>query len=246
MIPKIIHYCWFGGNPLPDLAIRCIASWRKFLPDYQIKEWNESNFNLDMYLYTKQAHNAKKYAYVTDVVRLFVLKNEGGIYLDTDVEILKTLDSFLHHTAFSGFESDKSLPTGIMASIKNGLWATELLNFYDGKNFLNAQGKPIFITNVVTISKIMENKGFVLNNCYQEISNYVAFYPSEYFCPKNPSNGKIILTEKSVCIHHFAGSWVVPDNNLVKIKKILSKLLIIGIGTDNFNRFLNKYKKVKG
>ena len=106
MIPKVIHYCWFGRGQMPELALKCIESWKKFLPDYEIKEWNEDNFDLDSYPYTREAYDKRKYAFVTDVVRLHALYNEGGIYMDTDVEVLKPLYSFLHHTAFSGFEND--------------------------------------------------------------------------------------------------------------------------------------------
>ena len=114
MIPKIIHYCWFGRNPLPPLAIKCIESWKKFLPEYEIIEWNEDNFNLDKWVYTKQAYEMKKYAFVSDVCRLYAIKEFGGIYMDTDVEILNPLDKFLHHNAFSGFESNYAIPTGLM------------------------------------------------------------------------------------------------------------------------------------
>ena len=104
MIPKKIHYCWFGRSKMPELALKCIASWKKYLPDYEIKEWNEDNFDLELYPYVREAYNNRKFAFVTDVVRLYALYTEGGIYMDTDVEVLKPLDCFLNHQAFSGFE----------------------------------------------------------------------------------------------------------------------------------------------
>ena len=109
MIPKIIHYCWFGRNPLPSSVQKCIASWRKFFPDYEIKEWNEDNFDLDMYPYAREAYENRKFAFVTAVVRLYALYHEGGIYMDTDVEVLKPLEVFLDNPAFSGFEDEKLL-----------------------------------------------------------------------------------------------------------------------------------------
>ena len=108
MIPKVIHYCWFGRNPLPPLAIKCIESWKKYCPDYEIKEWNEDNFDLDLFPYTREAYDNRKFAFVTDVVRLYALYHEGGVYMDTDVEVLKPIDCFLTHHAFSGFENEKS------------------------------------------------------------------------------------------------------------------------------------------
>ena len=242
MIPKVIHYCWFGRGELPELAVKCIASWKKVLPDYQIKEWNESNFDLNLYLYAKQAYDNKKYAFVTDVVRLYALQTEGGIYMDTDVEMLQPLDAFLNHTAFSGFESDSSLPTGIMASIRSGRWVSELLNYYNDLCFVDNSGKLHLETNVIAISKLMVEAGFKLNNTLQQKENYVTFYPSEYFCPKNPANGKINYTENTICIHHFAGSWVQPETFLLKFKKIVAKLLINVLGKKSFDLVKNGVK----
>ena len=126
MIPKTIHYCWFGGNPLPKLAKKCIKSWKKYCPDFEIIEWNEANFDISSApLYVRQAYEAKKWAFVTDYVRLYALTSYGGIYMDTDVEVIKPLDFFLNHDAFSGFESEKSIPTGIMASKKGNIWVKE-------------------------------------------------------------------------------------------------------------------------
>ena len=147
MIPKTIHYCWFGGNPLPKLAIDCIASWKKYLPAYEIKEWNESNFPFNNYKFAREALENRKFAFVSDVSRLHALKQEGGIYMDTDVEVLKSLDSFLHHTAFSGFENDDFVPTGIMASEKGGKWVTELLDYYNDNSIFNTDGTIESVSN---------------------------------------------------------------------------------------------------
>lgn len=115
MIPKKIHYCWFGGNPLPPLAVKCIESWKKYCPDYEIKEWNESNFDLNCNEYVREAYEAKKWAFITDVVRLYAMVTEGGIYMDTDVEVLRPLDDLLVYEAVSGFETKTRIPTGLMA-----------------------------------------------------------------------------------------------------------------------------------
>lgn len=221
MIPKIIHYCWFGGNPLPKLAEDCIASWKKYLPDYEIKEWNEQNFPLENYPFAQEAIENRKFAFVSDVCRLHALKEEGGIYMDTDVEVLKSLDSFLHHAAFSGFENDDFVPTGIMASEKNGQWVTDLLAYYDGKSLFKEDGSIDSVSNTFIITGMMKGRGFMMNNTYQEQENYVAFYPNDYFCPKSYKTGNIELTENSYCIHHFAKSWIpLKDKwkNIVKMK----------------------------
>ncbi|GIJ97805.1 glycosyl transferase [Capnocytophaga stomatis] len=215
MIPKIIHYCWFGGKPKPELAEKCIASWKKHLPDYKYIEWNEDNFDFEKFPYAKEALEAKKYAYITDVVRLYVLREFGGIYMDTDVEVLKPLDIFLKEPAFSGFESNKLLPTGIMGAEKNSVWASEMLEYYNGRSFLSEKNQPILIPNTIIITDMMEEKGFSINNTFQKKEGYVTFYPSEYFCPKDYISGKIYITENTYCIHHFSGSWL-PRSRKVK------------------------------
>lgn len=208
MIPKVIHYCWFGRGPMPELAKKCIESWKKFLPDYEIKEWNEDNFDLNIYPYVREAYDSRKFAFVTDVVRLYALYHEGGIYMDTDVEVLKSLDSFLHHNAFSGFESETSIPTGIMASEKGGKWVKDNLDYYNERHFIKEDGTYDLTTNVVTIMKYMLLLGLKRNNTYQDFPNLVTFYPKDYFCPKSFKDGKIYKTSNTVTIHHFAGSWL--------------------------------------
>lgn len=222
MIPKIIHYCWFGRNPLPPLAIKCIESWKKILPEYEIKEWNEDNFDLDMYPYAREAYDNRKFAFVTDIVRLYALFNEGGVYMDTDVEILKPLDPFLHHAAFSGFESEDSFPTGLMAAEKGSKWAKDNLEWYNDKHFVKDDGTLDTTTNVVIIMKVLEKYHFKLDNTYQEVSGYFTIYPKEYFCPKDYDTKKIHLTDNTVAIHHFDGSWHSKSD---KIKELLCRIL---------------------
>lgn len=211
MIPKIIHYCWFGGKPLPELAQKCITSWKKYLPDYEIKEWNEQNFDIDSNVYVKEAYQAGKFAFVTDYVRLYALYSQGGIYMDTDVEVVRNLDSFLHHHAFSGFEDDTMIPTGIMASEKGGKWAEENLNGYKDRHFIRQDGSMDLTTNVVTITNYMLGYGLKQNNVYQDFPGLFTLYPKDYFCPKSYVDGKLYLTCNTCTIHHFAGSWISPS-----------------------------------
>ena len=220
MIPKIIHYCWFGRNPLPPLAIKCIESWKKYCPDYEIKEWNEDNFDLDLFPYTREAYDNRKFAFVTDVVRLYALYHEGGIYMDTDVEVLKPIDCFLTHHAFSGFEDEHNVPTGIMASEKGGKWAKDNLEYYTDRHFLLADKSFDLTTNVTTITNYMLPLGLKQNNTCQDFPNLITFYPKDYFCPKSYEDGKIYLTDNSYTIHHFAGSWVSEeDKYAMKVKR---------------------------
>lgn len=206
-IPKKIHYCWFGRGEMPQSAREYIESWRKFCPDYEIKEWNEDNFDVNCNKYVKQAYEARKFAFVTDYVRLYAMYNEGGIYMDTDVEVLKPLDRFLEHKAFSGFENNNSVPTGLMASEKGGAWVKLLLDEYDDISFLKGDGSYDLTTNVVRITnQTVRHYGLVQESSYQDLGD-VTMYPYDYFCPKDWETGNIYITENSHTIHHFAGSW---------------------------------------
>lgn len=211
MIPKKIHYCWFGRGEKSDAIKRYIASWHKHLPDYEFKEWNEDNFDINQNRYVKEAYENRKFAFVTDYVRLYAILTEGGIYMDTDVEVLKPFDPFLHHHAFSGFETDGNVPTGMMAAEKGSVWAKELLDGYTNRQFIKADGSFDMTTNTAVITEYMLAKGLIQNNTYQDFPGLCTMYPAQYFCPKDHRTGKIRITDKSVCIHHFAGSWLNPS-----------------------------------
>lgn len=207
MIPKIIHYCWFGEKPLSEMAKKCIESWKKYCPDYEIKEWNESNFDVDAFTYAREAYQAKKWAFVTDVVRLYALVNCGGIYMDTDVEVIKPLDPILTYKAVSGFEWNNMVPTGLMASEKEQPMLIELLEDYNNRHFIDSEGKLDLTTNVDRITEICLRYGLVCDGSLQTINGFT-FLPSDYLCPKNNSTRKITLTNNTLTIHHFDGSWV--------------------------------------
>lgn len=207
MIPKIIHYCWFGKGEMPDMAKRCIDSWHFYMHEYEYKLWNEDNFDVNSVPYVKEAYESKKYAFVTDYVRLFALFKEGGIYMDTDVEILKPLDALLPLTGFTGYEGSKTLPpvTGIMASEAGGEWVKEQLDAYSGIHFINQDGTMDTTTNTKRISRIMRENGFVQNGEYQ-VYKGMHIFPVDYFCPRQ-STGEYFLSENTYCDHHFMGSW---------------------------------------
>lgn len=208
MIPKIIHYCWFGRNPKPKLAEKCIKSWKKYCKDYEIIEWNEDNFNIsEAPLYVRQAYEEKKWAFVTDYVRLYAMVNYGGVYMDTDVEVVKPLDEYLVHEAFSGFESEVNIPTGIMASEKKFPLFNELLHYYDNIQFVKEDGSLDLTTNVEIITNICKAKGFEPNGKFQIVEGF-ALYPKEVFCPGGACSLKVKPTPETVTIHWYAGSWL--------------------------------------
>lgn len=238
MIPKIIHYCWFGRGEMPELAKKCIASWEKFLPEYEIKEWNEDNFDLDAYPYAREAYDNRKFAFVTDVVRLYALYTQGGVYMDTDVEVLKPLDPFLHHVAFSGYENATMVPTGIMASEKGGKWAKDNLDYYIGKHFVKDDGSFNMVTNVITITNYMLPLGLRQDNTYQDFPGLITMYPKDYFCPKSQDDGKIYLTDNTVTIHHYAQSWE------SKTHRVLRRIILF-IGGARLKRFASTMRQLK-
>ena len=232
MIPRTIHYCWFGRGEMPQLAMDCIASWHKYMPDWNYKLWNEDNFDVDSVPYTHEAYVAGKYAFVTDYVRLYALSTEGGVYMDTDVEILKPLDDLLHLKAFTSYEGSKHKPpvTGLMASEADGQWVEEQLHAYDGLHFCREDGSLDTTTNTQRISAIMKANGFVCDGEKQQYKDLTVF-PSEYFCP-HQTTGEYLLTENTYCNHHFMGSW---NNNKNKgWKGVLCKL----VGQQNMTRLI--------
>lgn len=209
MIPKIIHYCWFGGKPLPELACKCIESWKKYLPEYEIIRWDENSFDINSNLYVKEAYENKKYAFVTDYVRLYAIYTQGGIYMDTDVEVRKPLDEFLKHQAFSGFESYHDIPTGIMASEKGFQGIKDQLDYYNNRHFVKEDGSFDMTTNVTTITNYYLARGLKRNNTFQVLEGY-ALYPRIYFCPSSLDVAKRL--DEIYTIHHMAGSWLDPDD----------------------------------
>ena len=211
MIPKIIHYCWFGGNPIPELEQKCINSWKKYCPDYEIKEWNESNFDFSCCAYANEAYKAKKWAFVADYVRLKVMIEYGGIYMDTDVEVLKPLDVFLKDKAFLGFEEEEYVATSIMGCEKDFALFEAFLKRYDERHFFKQDGRYDVTSNVEEITNYLLKYGLVLNNKQQTIAG-LTLYPKDFFSPKNHKTRKIESTDNTYTIHHFAGSWLTPSH----------------------------------
>ena len=205
MIPKIIHYCWFGGNPLPKLAKKCMKSWKKYCPDYRIIEWNESNFDISSAPeYVKSAFAEKKWAFVTDYVRLYAVYNCGGVYLDTDVEIIKSIDELLINDGFFGFE-EKYVNTGLgFGGIKGLGILKEVMDSYAEIEFIKEKPVPCPVLN----TPVFEKQGLVANGETQTLPcENVKIFSQEYFCPKTYKTGEIHITENTFSIHHFSASW---------------------------------------
>ena len=232
-IPKIIHYCWFGGKEKPDIVNKCIQSWRVILPDYEIIEWNERNFNINCNKYVSQAYESKKFAFVSDYVRVHVLYENGGIYLDTDVEVFKSFNDLLHHDSFWGFEQENFIATSTIGSVKDNPLIKLFLDSYMDKSFISEDGSQNQLTNVAIVTDILKNNGLKTNGEYQVLDGMGAFYPQTYFSPYDYINCREFITENTYAMHHFYKSWL-PSKERLKgnIKLFASKV----IGGENLAR----------
>lgn len=210
MIPSIIHYCWFGRKSLPRSARKCIASWRKFLPDYEIKEWNESNFDVNMIPYTAEAYAAKKYAFVSDFARFWVTYHYGGVYFDTDVEVIRSMDDIIAKGAFMGIEAKASPEQtstyvapglGIACEAGNDVWKRIVQKYEQFVCFENGETVCSIVTSVLReLNMIVVPEG-------GEYSG-LTLYPPEYFCPQAMMGAPINLTKHTRSIHHYDASWL--------------------------------------
>lgn len=251
MIPKIIHYCWFGGNPLPKDAQMYITSWKKFLPDYEIKEWNESNFDVNCCPYVKDAYEAKKYAFVSDYARFYVLHQEGGLYFDTDVEVIRNMNHIIAAGAFMGFEKSlatqnpkSTAPLGVAAGLGMGANPSmpvlkELLDLYDSKpSFIFGEGTIVFYT-----TEVLKKYGLLNEHKKQNIGGFT-IYPAEYFCPMDSTTGLTLLTENTVSIHHYSCSWMDQKSLSFRLHLLKNKLIKI-LGAKVVFKIIELIKNVK-
>ncbi|NSB32870.1 hypothetical protein BCD93_003828 [Clostridium saccharoperbutylacetonicum] len=211
MINKIIHYCWFGKGEKSELVKNCIKSWKYHLPDYEIIEWNEENYNINNNVYTKEAYKHKKWAFVSDYVRLYALYNHGGIYLDTDVEITKSLDSFLKYPAFMGFHNKDTLLTAVIGSKIQSSFIKELLSLYDNKHFVSNGKMDMQINNELITKCFVNNYNLNLNNKNQILKEEIYIFSQAYF-------SKAEQGYENYSIHHGEGSWYTLEKAMKELK----------------------------
>lgn len=252
MIPKVIHYCWFGNNPKPKLMNKCIRSWKRFCPDYKIIEWNENNFSIQKCpVYVRQAYQEKKWAFVTDYVRLQIIYEHGGIYLDTDVQLIKPLDELLNHLAYFGIEGGCYINTGLgYGAVKRSPIIKEIMQDYQNISYIKEDGTYDNTPCPVRNTAVFLENGFEQNDCMQVLGDDILILPTEYLCPKDWKTGELHVTEKTISIHHANASWWTPEMKKKYKKKqrqewfrhLPSMLGTRILGEKNYNNIRKKIK----
>lgn len=220
MIPKIIHYCWFGRNPKPQKVLDYLKRWKEICPGYEIKEWNEDNFDINMMPFTKEAYRVKKYAFVSDVCRLYALQKYGGIYLDTDVRLLKTFDSYLAYHSFIGKEVPFKVGTAVIGAEASCMWLGAFLQTYQNKHFISRRGVLNDLENTAILTKL-------LNQLYPDYKNELEIFDIDIFCGKLYAKKQYVITERTVAVHEFSGTWIKRKLTIAnRIKNIFHRFII--------------------
>ena len=234
MIPKIIHYCWFGGKSLPSDVEECIQSWKKFCPDYAIKRWDESNFDINIHPFIKAAYDAKAWAFVSDYARLKVVYDNGGIYLDTDVELLKNLDFLRENKCYIGIQQNEYIcTTGLgFGATKHNPVVQKMLLKYDDLTFCNENRLSVACPRLN--NAVIYEYGEIIKDSITDLGDVVV-YPPKYF---DPYGGKNLLCDDTCSIHHYSASWtsernkfkrkiarIIGQNNIIKVKDLLKRII---------------------
>ncbi|MGL5938564.1 MAG: glycosyltransferase family 32 protein [Phocaeicola sp.] len=215
MIPKIIHYCWFGRKPLPENVKKNIKVWQELNPDFTLKMWNEDNFDINALTFTREAYATKKYAFVSDVARLYALITEGGIYMDTDVTLVKGYEPFLKHSSFIGKEYPFKLSSAVIGAEKNLFWLNEFYDSYKTKPFINNKGVLNNLENTALLTAYY-------NRNYLRLNGAITIYEIDYFCAKDFPSKSYLITDNTVAIHEFHGTWKDESSSISQRLKYLS------------------------
>lgn len=235
MIPKVIHYCWFGGGEIPEKDKKCIESWHKFCPDYEIKLWDESNYDVKKNQYMYEAHQSKKWSFVSDVARLDIIYHYGGIYLDTDVELVRSLDDLLENEAYMGREKSTYIASGLgFGAVPHHDGIKRILDIYDNLVFIKEDGTFNVTPCPLMTTQFLLQYGAKLEDIEQSVLG-IRIYPSEVLCPLNYGTGELQLTDRSYSIHRYSMSWVDP---FFKKWKLREQKLAKKIGTRNAKRLI--------
>lgn len=243
MIPKIIHFCWLSDDPYPKKIQKCINSWKKHLSDYKLILWNTKNFNIHCNKWVEQAFKCKDYAFVADYVRFYALYSMGGVYLDSDVEVLDSFDNLMQYKSFFGYEYTGLPEAAVLGAEKGCAWLKNALDWYESNQFLNADGNRNRVIAPLILKYAFE-KEISFKLCDDEKPHTVEqnlILPFEFFSPKNGFLGMIYDSENTLCIHHFNSAWLKPGL-FRKIKKAVHLALIITLRKKNYNKLMYAHR----
>lgn len=227
-IPKIIHLCWFGHGEYDEKMKHCLKTWEEFAPDYKVMKWDEDTFDLDSCTYVRQAYDKKRWAFVTDYVRFKVLQQYGGIYMDTDMELVKPLDDLLDNETVLSFKQQAlgmkqfGLTSGIIMTKANNTLFNPLIEQFEARSYINESGEEDVTPIAKFLTDLLRDRGIRQDNTLQSIDG-VTVYPNEYLCPTidlDNNTGDVEVTENTYAIHHFTGTWRTPDI----MEKIMEKV----------------------
>lgn len=250
MIPKIIHYCWLSQEPYPPLVEHCLKTWKQCLPDYEFRHWGMDSFPWETVSWTRQALECGKYAFVADFVRVYALYTEGGIYLDTDVEVLKSFDPFLEHKSFMGWESCQILEAAVVGSEPGQKWLENLLEYYKSHDFVQPDGTlrdtpmPVVMQKILEKSLHGESFDFTLSHPVYMRDLEMMLYPYDYFSPKDKTLQAVFSTGHTVCIHHFNAAWM-RKNWIYHLKLRIHRFLIRCWGREKHDQWVNAWRRFR-
>ena len=247
MIPKIIHFCWLSTDEYPELIKNCIATWKEKLPDYEFIHWDTNRFNLESNIWVKQAFETKKYAFAADYIRLYSVYHHGGIYLDTDIEVLKSFNNLLERPYFIGSEGNMIIEAGVFGAEKNNPWVKNCLDYYEGKSFIKNDGTFDTLTLPRIMMSQIEKERTIVEvlpenlSVEEQVNNSDKLYmfPKDYFCAKNHGTGMIEKTENTYCVHHFAMSWI--DKKRTFLPNVKRQLMQV-FGVNFINGIIRVFK----
>ncbi|GAA4282082.1 glycosyltransferase family 32 protein [Gaetbulibacter aestuarii] len=247
MIPKIIHFCWLSDDEFPPLIKKCMDSWKEKLSDYEFVHWNTDKFNMESSLWVQQAFEVKKYAFAADYIRLYAVYHYGGIYLDTDIEVIKRFDDLLNRPYFAGTEGERIIEAGVFGAVKGSAWLKQCLSYYENRSFIKPDGSFDTMTLPrIMMKQISKTKTFetvlpetITPEEQNKDTSTMYLFPKDHFCAKNHGTGQIEKTKNTYCIHHFAMSWV--DKNHTFLPNIKRKLMrVLGV------KFVDSVIKILG
>jgi hypothetical protein len=240
VIPKRIHYCWLSGDPFPELISRCVASWKVRLPDYEFVLWDRDRFDIERFDWVREAFEAKKYAFAADYIRLHALHEQGGIYLDADVEVLGDFEPFLNHKSFMGYERSGDLEPAVIGAEQGSEWIAACLKHYEGRHFTCGDGSNDTTPLPLIVEAQLRNLGLMPPQPPGDApiaTSAITFYPADYFSPKDIHGGRVKSSRRTVAIHHFDGQWV-ERTSKYRLKQWLHRALKALFGASNHRRIV--------